>query len=176
MTSVACSSARRGAFEILSTTDPAEFSLSRDALRANESVRARMTRELFKFAYWLVLFVVFVCRSLAREASDVMKRGVLQLIRQIKILLGTHAPPPHDRRQTGDGRTSTKLRRHTTHDTRAMPVRESTEEGVPTQDVPPTLYAFRAMPDGPRGYKVGITKKGHLGSKRKLDEYAEQVR
>lgn len=78
MTSVACSSARRGAFEILSTTDPAEFSLSRDALRANESVRARMTRELFKFAYWLVLFVVFVCRSLAREAM--MKRGVLQLM------------------------------------------------------------------------------------------------
>ena len=114
VTSVACSSARRGAFEILSTTDPAEFSLSRDALRANESVRARMTRERFKFAYGLVLFVVFVCRSLA----NVMKRGVLQSIRQIKILLGTHAPPPHDRHQTGDGRTSTKLRRHTTHDTR----------------------------------------------------------
>jgi len=61
VTSVPYSSARRGAFEILSTTDPAEFSLSRDALRANQSVRARMTRERFKFAYWQVLFVVFVC-------------------------------------------------------------------------------------------------------------------
>ena len=57
-----------------------------------------------------------------------------------------------------------------------MPIKESTEEGVPDRWVPPVLYDFRAMPDGPRGYKVGITKKGHLGSKRKLDEYAEQVR
>lgn len=38
------------------------------------------------------------------------------------------------------------------------------------------MYDFRSMPDGPRGYKVGITKKGHLGSKRKLEAYAEQVR
>ena len=57
-----------------------------------------------------------------------------------------------------------------------MPVRESTDPDIPSQVVPPTLYDFRAMPDGPRGYKVGITKKGHLGSKRKLDAYQEQVR
>ena len=57
-----------------------------------------------------------------------------------------------------------------------MPIKESTEEGVPSTWVPGALYDFRAMPDGPRGYKVGITKKGHLGSKRKLEAYAEQVR
>eukprot|EP00889_Picochlorum_renovo_P001595 jgi/Picre1/28625/NNA_004025.t1 len=31
------------------------------------------------------------------------------------------------------------------------------------------------MPDGPRGYKVSVTKKGRVGSKRKLEEYSEQV-
>ena len=57
-----------------------------------------------------------------------------------------------------------------------MPVEESTEEGVPAQWTPQTLYDFRSMPDGPRGYKVRVTKKGHVGSKRRLDEYREQVR
>jgi hypothetical protein len=56
-----------------------------------------------------------------------------------------------------------------------MPVEESTEEGVPAQWTPQTLYDFRSMPDGPRGYKVRVTKKGHVGSKRRLDEYREQV-
>ena len=39
----------------------------------------------------------------------------------------------------------------------------------------PELYDFRHMADGPRGYKTGVTKKGTLGTKRKLDAYAEQV-
>eukprot|EP00887_Chlorella_sp_A99_P002007 scaffold18.g2007.t1 len=34
---------------------------------------------------------------------------------------------------------------------------------------------FRHAPEGPRGYKVKITKFGSAGSKRKLDEYREQV-
>ena len=56
------------------------------------------------------------------------------------------------------------------------PVEESVEESVPAQWRPQTLYDFRGMPDGPRGYKVGVTKKGRLGSKRKLDDYSKQVR
>jgi hypothetical protein len=57
------------------------------------------------------------------------------------------------------------------------PVEESlAPESVPAQWRPQTLYDFRGMPDGPRGYKVGVTKKGRVGSKRKLDEYSKQVR
>lgn len=56
------------------------------------------------------------------------------------------------------------------------PIEESGEESVPAQWRPQTLYDFRGMPDGPRGYKVGVTKKGRVGSKRKLDEYSTQVR
>lgn len=56
------------------------------------------------------------------------------------------------------------------------PVEESVEESVPAQWRPQTLYDFRGMPDGPRGYKVGVTKKGRVGSKRKLDDYSKQVR
>lgn len=40
---------------------------------------------------------------------------------------------------------------------------------------PQTLYDFRAAPSATRGYKVGITKLGRQGTKRKLEEYAEQV-
>ena len=57
-----------------------------------------------------------------------------------------------------------------------MPVEESVDPSVPAQWRAHTIYDFRNMPDGPRGYKVQVTKKGHLGSKRKLDEYTEQVR
>jgi hypothetical protein len=56
------------------------------------------------------------------------------------------------------------------------------EVEIPSVPVPPQYQPqvanktdFRSFPDGPRGYKVGITKKGTLGSKRKLDEYQEQV-
>lgn len=56
------------------------------------------------------------------------------------------------------------------------PVEESGHESVPAQWRPQTLYDFRGMPDGPRGYKIGVTKKGRVGSKRKLDEYSKQVR
>lgn len=56
-----------------------------------------------------------------------------------------------------------------------MPVEESTDPEVPAQWRSQTLYDFRHMPDGPRGYKVSVTKKGRVGSKRKLEEYSEQV-
>lgn len=47
---------------------------------------------------------------------------------------------------------------------------------IPPQVEPQTLYDFRGMTDGPRGYKTGITMYGSgKGSKRKLEEYAEQV-
>jgi rRNA-processing protein CGR1 len=50
------------------------------------------------------------------------------------------------------------------------------EVPVPPQWKPQTTYDFRSHPDGPRGYKVGVTKYGsNVGSKRKLDDYAEQV-
>jgi hypothetical protein len=47
---------------------------------------------------------------------------------------------------------------------------------VPPQWKPQEIYDFRHGADGPRGYKVGVTKYGNIGSKRKLDEYSEQVR
>lgn len=37
------------------------------------------------------------------------------------------------------------------------------------------LFDFRAAPSVTRGYKVGVTKLGRQGTKRKLDEYSEQV-
>jgi hypothetical protein len=56
------------------------------------------------------------------------------------------------------------------------------EVEIPSIPVPPQYKPqianqtdFRGFTEGPRGYKVGITKKGTLGSKRKLDEYQEQV-
>ena len=47
---------------------------------------------------------------------------------------------------------------------------------VPPQYQPQPVTDFRAFADGPRGYKVGVTKKGVAGQKRRLEEYAEQVR
>lgn len=47
---------------------------------------------------------------------------------------------------------------------------------VPAQWQPQTLYDFRHQAHGPRGYKVNMAKTGNMGSKRKLDEYEEQVR
>ena len=47
---------------------------------------------------------------------------------------------------------------------------------VPPQYKPQPLYDFRQFPEEARGFKVGVTKLGRLGTKRKLDEYAEQVR
>jgi len=52
---------------------------------------------------------------------------------------------------------------------------ESEEVPVPPQWQPQPLYDFRRAPDGPRGYKINVTKYGNVGSKRKLDEYSEQV-
>jgi hypothetical protein len=52
----------------------------------------------------------------------------------------------------------------------------SGEAEVPPQWKPQELYDFRHGADGPRGYKVGVNKFGNIGSKRKLDEYSEQVR
>ena len=50
------------------------------------------------------------------------------------------------------------------------------EVPVPPQWEAQTLYDFRGMADGPKGYKVGITMYGsNKGSKRKLEEYADQV-
>ncbi|PSC71626.1 coiled-coil domain-containing 86 [Micractinium conductrix] len=46
---------------------------------------------------------------------------------------------------------------------------------VPPQYKPQPLYDFRQFPEEARGFKVGVTKLGRLGTKRKLDEYAEQV-
>lgn len=50
------------------------------------------------------------------------------------------------------------------------------EVPVPPQWKPQPITDFRGMEDGPRGFKVSVTKKGRLGSKRKLEEYADQVR
>lgn len=50
-----------------------------------------------------------------------------------------------------------------------------TEVPVPPQHVNQPIYDFRHIEVGPRGYKVNVTKWGNVGSKRKLDEYAEQV-
>lgn len=50
------------------------------------------------------------------------------------------------------------------------------EVEVPPQWKPQELYDFRHGADGPRGYKVGVNKYGNRGSKRKLEEYSEQVR
>lgn len=50
------------------------------------------------------------------------------------------------------------------------------EVAVPPQWKPQPAYDFRHGADGPRGYKVNVTKKGTIGSKRRLDEYSEQVR
>lgn len=49
------------------------------------------------------------------------------------------------------------------------------EAPVPPQYKPQPIVDFRDFPDGPRGYKVSIKKNGTIGSKRKLDEYEEQV-
>lgn len=47
---------------------------------------------------------------------------------------------------------------------------------MPPQYKPQPLYDFRQFPDETRGFKVGVTKWGKVGTKRKLDDYAEQVR
>lgn len=49
------------------------------------------------------------------------------------------------------------------------------EVPVPPQYKPQPLYDFRNAPDETRGFKVGVTKYGKQGTKRKLEEYAEQV-
>ncbi|KAL6767767.1 hypothetical protein F751_6939 [Auxenochlorella protothecoides] len=49
------------------------------------------------------------------------------------------------------------------------------EVPVPPQYIPQPVTDFRGFPDGPRGFKVGVTKKGVLGQKRRLEEYEEQV-
>jgi hypothetical protein len=105
-----------------------------------------------KFFFFLGIFQVQVTRALLRQQLG------SSTARQLD------SPTARDL----DSPTTTRCSR--------MPIKESTEDGVPSTWVPPTLYDFRSMPDGPRGYKVGITKKGHLGSKRKLEAYAEQVR
>ncbi len=50
------------------------------------------------------------------------------------------------------------------------------EVPVPPQYKPQPLYDFRQFPHETRGFKVGVTKYGKVGTKRKLEEYAEQVR
>lgn len=52
----------------------------------------------------------------------------------------------------------------------------SGEVEVPPQWKPQEIYDFRHGTDGPRGYKVGVNKYGNIGSKRKLEEYSEQVK
>jgi len=52
----------------------------------------------------------------------------------------------------------------------------SGEVEVPPQWKPQEIYDFRHGADGPRGYKVGVNKFGNIGSKRKLEEYSEQVK
>lgn len=49
------------------------------------------------------------------------------------------------------------------------------EVPVPPQYKPQSLYDFRQFPHETRGFKVGVTKYGKVGTKRKLEEYAEQV-
>lgn len=49
------------------------------------------------------------------------------------------------------------------------------EVPVPPQYKHQPLYDFRHFPSETRGYKVGVTKYGKVGTKRKLEEYAEQV-
>ena len=46
---------------------------------------------------------------------------------------------------------------------------------VPPQYKHQPLHDFRQFPDVTRGFKVGVTKLGRPGTKRKLDDYAEQV-
>lgn len=46
---------------------------------------------------------------------------------------------------------------------------------MPPQYKHQPLYDFRQFPAETRGYKVGVTKYGKVGTKRKLEEYAEQV-
>ena len=57
----------------------------------------------------------------------------------------------------------------------AMSAAAAEEVPVPPQYKAQPLYDFRQFPDTTRGYKVGVTKWGRVGTKRKLDEYAEQV-
>lgn len=46
----------------------------------------------------------------------------------------------------------------------------------PPQWRPQSVVDFRHAEEGPRGYKVAVSSKtGRAGSKRKLEEYAEQV-
>ena len=52
---------------------------------------------------------------------------------------------------------------------------DTDEAPVPPQWQAPNLYDFRHAPDGPRGFKVAVTKYGNMGTKRKLEEYSEQV-
>lgn len=52
---------------------------------------------------------------------------------------------------------------------------EIDEASAPPQWKPQPVYDFRAQISGPRGYKVNITKKGTLGSKRKLDEISKSM-
>lgn len=51
----------------------------------------------------------------------------------------------------------------------------SEEVPVPPQYIPQPLTDFRFQESGPRGFKVGITKYGKEGRKRKLEEYEAQV-
>lgn len=46
---------------------------------------------------------------------------------------------------------------------------------MPPQYKAQPLYDFRNAPDETRGFKVGVTKYGKQGTKRKLEEYAGQV-
>lgn len=52
---------------------------------------------------------------------------------------------------------------------------ENVEASAPPQWEPQPVYDFRHASDGPRGYKVNVTKFGNVGTKRKLEEYSEQV-
>jgi rRNA-processing protein CGR1 len=52
---------------------------------------------------------------------------------------------------------------------------EIDEAAAPPQWKPQPIYDFRAQISGPRGYKVNVTKKGTLGSKRKLDEISKTI-
>ena len=50
------------------------------------------------------------------------------------------------------------------------------EVPVPPQYQHQPQYDFRQFPDETRGFKVGVTKLGRVGTKRELEAYAEQVR
>ena len=50
-----------------------------------------------------------------------------------------------------------------------------TEVPVPPQYMQQTLVDFRFQAEGPRGFKVGVSKYGKESKKRKLEEYEAQV-